>query len=305
MKFGINALNFGPGANPNVLREWAQFAENSGFHFLMISDHVAITPDVQNQFPAPFYDPFVTLGWIAAQTTRIEIGTSVTILPYRNPLLTARMAANLDQLSSGRFFLGVGVGWARQEFEVLDLPFEKRGRMTDEYLEIILTYWKDDVAAYDGEFLSFEKLQTGPLPSREPHPPIWVGGRSDGALKRAVRYGDAWHPYNVSIDWLREVGLPKLHRIAGAEDLSLPALCPRIAIKLTGSTMVERDRKAGHGTIDQIHSDLEALRELGASHILLDTYTGHPEQTLYPQVDWELLTRLSEQVVDLENQTLR
>lgn len=93
----------------------------------MISDHVAITPDVQSQFPAPFYDPFISLGWLAAATYRIELGTTVIILPYRHPLLTARMAANIDRLSDGRFVLGVGVGWAKQEFEALGIPFERRG----------------------------------------------------------------------------------------------------------------------------------------------------------------------------------
>ena len=111
MKFGVNILNFGPGASPKSLQRWAQFAEEVGYHLVMISDHVAITPDVQVEFPAPFYDPFMSLAWIAAITDKVELGTTVTILPYRHPLLTARMAANLDQFSGGRFILGVGVGW--------------------------------------------------------------------------------------------------------------------------------------------------------------------------------------------------
>src|SRR5262249_20044613 len=105
MRLGVNILNFGPGANPNGLERWARIAEALGYDFAMISDHIAITPDITPQYPAPFYDPFVTLAWLAGLTKRIELGTTVTILPYRHPLQTARMAANIDQLSGGRFIL--------------------------------------------------------------------------------------------------------------------------------------------------------------------------------------------------------
>src|SRR6058998_760215 len=127
MKFGINILNFGPGATPENLKRWAQFAESSGFHALLISDHVAVTPDVAAQYPAPFYDPFTCLAWIAGFTSCIEIGTTVAILPYRHPLQMARVVASLDQLSGGRFIFGVGVGWAKQEFDALGIPFNRRG----------------------------------------------------------------------------------------------------------------------------------------------------------------------------------
>lgn len=305
MKFGINILNFGPGTNPESLRRWAKFAEDTGFHLLMISDHVAITPDVQSQFPAPFYDPFISLGWLAAATNRIELGTTVIILPYRHPLLTARMAANIDRLSDGRFILGVGVGWAKQEFEALDIPFEQRGTITNEYLEAIKIYWSNDIASYGGQFVSFKNVYSGPRPARSPYPPIWVGGASEAALRRAVRYGDAWHPYGVRLDWLQEEGLPKLRQIAEEEEKPVPALCPRIALLLHQTALAETGRKAGQGTIDQIRSDLEALAAMGAETVLLDTYNGQPDQTLYPERDWELLALLAERVLDLENQSLR
>jgi len=114
--------------------QWAMLTETLGYHFLMTSDHLAITPDVQERSPAPFYEPFTTLGWLAGVTRRIEIGTTVIVLPYRNPVEVARMAANVDQLSGGRLLFGVGVGWAEQEFAVLDVPFHQRGARTDEYL---------------------------------------------------------------------------------------------------------------------------------------------------------------------------
>ena len=114
---GVNVPNFGPGTAPGLLRRWAQTVEGLGFDLLMISEHVAVTPDVAEQYPPPFYEPFTTLAWLAGLTDRVKLGTTVLIVPYRHPLLIARMAANLNELSGGRLVLGVGVGWAVQEFD--------------------------------------------------------------------------------------------------------------------------------------------------------------------------------------------
>src|SRR5579859_1525470 len=130
MKFGLNVINFGPGATPGALKTSVQWAEAAGFQLAMLSDHVAITPDVARAYPAPFYEPFTALAWLAGLTSRIELGTTVIILPYRHVLLTARMTANLDQLSGGQLIVGVGAGWARAEFEALGVPFQHRGRAT-------------------------------------------------------------------------------------------------------------------------------------------------------------------------------
>src|ERR687887_2465476 len=108
-----------------MLRSWAQTVEGLGYDLLMVSDHVVVTPDVARQYPAPFYEPFTTLSWLAGITERIRLGTTVLIVPYRHPLLVARMAANLNDLSGGRLVLGVGVGWARQEFEALGAVYER------------------------------------------------------------------------------------------------------------------------------------------------------------------------------------
>lgn len=179
MKIAVNALNFGPGATAENLRGWARFAEDTGFHALMISDHVTVTPDVAGQYPAPFFDPFSTLAWLAGVTERIELGTSVAILPYRSPLQTARVVANIDQFSGGRMILGAGVGWAKQEFDALGVAFERRGAITDEYLTAIRRHWAKETASMDGEFASFTDVSTEPLPVRTP--PVWVGGASRAA----------------------------------------------------------------------------------------------------------------------------
>src|SRR5919108_6411317 len=110
MKFGVNLINFGPSAAPDSLTRWAMLTETLGYHFLMTSDHIALTPDVQARYPAPFYEPFTILGWLAGLTRRIEIGSTVVILPYRNPLEVARMAAIIDQLSGGGVLFSIWVG---------------------------------------------------------------------------------------------------------------------------------------------------------------------------------------------------
>jgi len=305
MRIGVNLLNFGPGVSPDSLAGWTQLAETLGYHFVMISDHVAMTPDVVARYPAPFYDPFVTLAWLARVTRGVELGTTVVILPYRHPLLTARLAANVDQLSGGRFIFGVGVGWARQEFEALGLPFQRRGAMSDDYLAAIKTAWTRDPASHAGPFVAFRDVRTGPRPVRQPHPPVWVGGASDAALRRAGRLGDAWHPIRIRVPWLRDTGLPRLREIAEVERRPLPALCPRIRLRLTETPMAEAARIAGEGSLDQVRADLEALAGLGASYVLLDTYTDDAEATRHHEPAWQMLATLAERVLDLPRETLR
>lgn len=305
VRIGVNLLNFGPGASPDALAGWTQLAEALGYHFVMISDHVALTPDVAARYPAPFYDPFVTLAWLARLTRRVELGTTVVILPYRHPLHTARLAANLDRLSGGRFILGVGVGWARREFEALGVPFERRGAIASDYLAAIKAAWASDPASYSGPHVSFRDVHTGPRPLRAPHPPIWVGGASDAALRRAVRLGDAWHPIRIRVPWLRDTGLPRLREIAEREGRPRPALCPRIRLRLTDTPLAEGDRLAGEGDRDQVRADLEALAALGASHVLLDTYADDVEATRRPETAWRMLATLAEEILDLPRETLR
>ena len=137
MKFGVNLINFGPGVTPESLSRTVGLVEALGYHFVMTSDHVAVTSDVSGRYPAPLYEPFTLLGWLAAATRTMEIGTTVIVLPYRHPLEVARMAANVDRLSGGRLLFGVGAGWARQEFEALGVSYEHRGSITSEYLAAI------------------------------------------------------------------------------------------------------------------------------------------------------------------------
>jgi len=302
MKVGVNLLNFGPAASPESLLRWTRAVEALGYHFVMISDHVAPTPDVMARYPVPLYDPFASLGWLAGQTQALELGTTVVILPYRHPLHLARLTANLDNLCGGRFILGVGVGWAKQEFEALGVPFNRRGAISDETLEIVRRCWTEDVVTHEGRFFTFRDVHTAPRPVRRP--PIWIGGGSDAALRRAVRHGDAWHPIRIKLGPLREA-LVRLQRIAGGEGRPVPALCPRMRLCLTPSPMPQNDRMAGHGTLDQVRSDLEALAALGARYVLLDTYMDDPEATRDHEAAWAMLATLAARALDLTRQTVR
>ena len=288
MKLGLNVPNFGPGTDPESLAGWLRFAENSGFALAMMSDHVAVTPDVAELYPAPFYDPFTTLAWLSGHTEQIELGTTVAVLPYRNPLLTARVVANIDQFSGGRFIFGVGVGWSREEYAALGIPFARRGAIIDDYLAAIKGLWTSDVASHDGPFTSFHDVHTGPRAARRPHPPIWVGGTSPAAIRRTARFGDAWHPNNADIGWLRESGLPALRAAAHQAGRAQPAFTPRMRLNLTDAALHER-RRAGEGSLPQVLDDLENLADLGAEYVVLDTNPDHPSQRRPATEDWTML----------------
>jgi probable F420-dependent oxidoreductase len=303
MKVGVNLINFGPGVTVDAMLRWTRLAEALGYHLVMTSDHVAVTPDVSSRYPAPFYEPFTLLGWLAAKARRLELGTTVIIVPYRHPLETARMTAQVDNLCGGRFIFGIGVGWARQEFEALGVPFEKRGAMTNEYLEAIKTCWTHDVASFDGRFVRFRDVDTTPRPLRTP--PIWVGGGSDAAMRRAVVHGDAWHPIRIKLPFLREA-LPKLRKMADEAKRPVPALCPRMHLRLTEKPVVDDGRVMGHGTLDQVRGDLAALHEMGASYVLLDTVIAEDVQaTKQHEVAFAMLGTLAERVLDLPRESLR
>jgi alkanesulfonate monooxygenase SsuD/methylene tetrahydromethanopterin reductase-like flavin-dependent oxidoreductase (luciferase family) len=274
VRLGVNVPNFGPGTDPDVLRRWALTVEGLGFDLLMMSDHIAVTPDVAQQYPAPFYDPFTTLSWLAGITRRVRLGTTVIVLPYRHPLLVARMAANLNDLSGGRLVLGVGVGGFRQEFDALGVPFRERGRLTDDHLLAIRAAWQD--ADY----------RSGQIP-------VWIGGNSDAAVRRAVRLGDAWHPLRFTPGWMAGAA-DRLKASAAEQQRPQPALMPRIALRLTQAPIVGEDRLAGHGTIDQIAEDLGQLRSLGAGIVVLDPFNGDHQETAHPETAWRALATVAE-----------
>jgi probable F420-dependent oxidoreductase len=204
---GCTLPTSGAAADMSALRGLARTAEELGFNSIWLSDHVVVPERIGSSYPyspdgqfptsasEPYLEPLAALSYLAGATQNVRLGTHVLILPYRHPLLTAKMVATLDNLSGGRVDLGIGVGWMREEFEALGMPtYARRGAATDEQLRILKTVWTQSVASFEGEFYSFERLGANPHPLQKPYPPIWVGGHSPAALRRTARYADGWLP---------------------------------------------------------------------------------------------------------------
>lgn len=212
MKYGVQ-LGGGAGVKDKaVLNAVGQQAEAAGYEAILIGDHIVFPKKIDSYYPylklaqeqgqdpytlftqMEWLDSFTVLALLINATETIRLGTSVTIIPYRHPQEMARVIMTLDVLSGGRFILGAGTGWMKEEFELLDVPFEKRGKRTDEYIEVMKKIWTEDDCRFDGEFIKIpEELHFAPKPIQKPYPPIWVGGESLPALKRVVKLGNGWH----------------------------------------------------------------------------------------------------------------
>jgi probable F420-dependent oxidoreductase len=190
MHFGVILPNFGKDASPSAIRRSAELAEELGFDSVWTTEHIIVGPDGVDPY-GRVYDPLVTLGWIAGWTERIGLGTSIVLVPLHNPMHLAKEAATLQELSGGRFRLGVGVGWHEDEYRFIGVPFERRGRRADEALRLMRALWSG-VSDFEGELWSFHDATAEPHPS--PQPEIWVGGSSPPAIRRALKLGDVWHP---------------------------------------------------------------------------------------------------------------
>ena len=202
MHFGVILPNYGLDSNPDGIRRTAALAEDLGFDSVWTTEHIIVGPDAVDPY-GRVYDPLVTLGWIAGWTERIGLGTSIVLVPLHNPMHLAKEVATLQELSGGRFTLGVGMGWHREEFSFMGVPFEGRGRRADEAIRLMRALWKG-ARDFEGEFWSFHHATSEPHPS--PPPEIWVGGSSERAIRRALELGDAWHPSRGSdVEHVRHV----------------------------------------------------------------------------------------------------
>ena len=209
-EFGVSLPGRGPFAKPEILTRLARRAEALGFACVTVSDHVVLPTRASAPYPytpsgefpggaqQDFLEPITLIGWLLAATRRLRVGASVLVLPYRNPVVTAKQIAMLDVLSRGRVFLGCGVGWWPEEFEALAAPpFPERGAVTDEYLRLMLELWTRDNPRFDGKYYRLRDVTMLPKPVQKPHPPIWIGGHTPPALRRAGQLGDAWHPIGL------------------------------------------------------------------------------------------------------------
>jgi len=206
MKFALLFANAGPFSKPENAVGLALLAEELGFESLWTVEHVVVPTGYQSAYPysadgkmagaehTPIPDPLIWLAYVAGATTSIRLGTGILILPERNPLILAKEVATLDRLSRGRVELGVGVGWLKEEFDALGVPFERRGQRTDEYIDVLRRLWREPETAYQGEFTNFAALKSYPKPTQEGGPKIHIGGHTPVAARRAGRLGDGFFP---------------------------------------------------------------------------------------------------------------
>src|SRR5258705_5755161 len=204
MLIGFNAPTAGPLSAADNLAKIVVGAEVMGFDYATFSDHVVIPTAIAAEYPysasgefpsgpgGERHEQLTEIAWIAAKTTRLRLVTSVMVVPHRPAVLTAKILSTIDVLSGGRLTLGIGAGWMREEFEAIDAPdFDARGTVTDEYVRAFVELWTKDAPKFDGKHVRFANVGFDPKPVQKPHPPIWVGGESGPALRRAARIGDA------------------------------------------------------------------------------------------------------------------
>lgn len=299
MNFGFSLPGRGPLAKPDLIVRLAQKAEQLGYSSLFVTDHVVLPISSTSAYPyhpsgrfpgganQDYFEPLILLTYLAAETRKIRLGTSVLIIPYRNPVVTAKMLATLDVLSGGRIILGVGVGWLAEEFVALGAPpFAERGRVTDEYLRLMRECWSRAEVRFDGQYYRLPDVFFLPKPAQKPAIPIWIGGHSAGALRRAGELGDGWHPIG-----LRPPAL--LHPSEYAEKVKqLHAWAARAgrnpkAITLTFRAPMEvwpkrakpaaGDRPLFRGTAEQVIADIRQYQVLGVSHFVFDSTTPDPK----------------------------
>ena len=284
MKLGLHALGIGPGARREVIDEVARAAELCGFSTLWSGEHVVMVDRPDSRYPysadgriavpaaADWLDPIVGLSFAAAATRSIKIATGVLLVAEHNPVLLAKQAASLDVLCGGRLILGVGIGWSREEFAALGVPFSRRGHRAAEYVAAMRVLWRDDVASFDGEFVSFEAVRVKPQPVAERQIPIVLGGNSDAALRRVAAWGNGWYGFNLAgVEAVRE-RVNRLRDLCAEAGRDIGEL--HLAVALDGGRP----------------QDLPALAEIGVSELVL---VESPPQDPRAAGDWvaELASR--------------
>ena len=209
MKIGLFGINSGICANPDVARRIARHAEAAGIESVWTGEHVVLPDPRQPPSPAaPDYamlHPSTSLAFLAAVTERMKLGTGITLIAQRNPLVLAKEMASLDYISKGRLILGIGAGYLYQEFDALGVPFRQRGARTDEAIQVLRTLWNDPSPSYSGRFWKFQNIQAMPRPVQNGGPPIVVGGTSEAALKRSAESAHGWYGFAMNVDQTQEI----------------------------------------------------------------------------------------------------
>ena len=204
MKIGYFGLNMGVFTNRDAILRLARTAEDAGFESLWTGEHVVVVDPQVPPSPVPPETPMVdtiaTLAFAAAVTERIKLGSGIILLAQRNPVVLAKELAGIDVLSNGRLLFGIGVGYVKQEFDVIGVPYEERGARVTEHIEAIRALWTQDKPEFEGQFTQISGVQSNPRPIQQPHPPFVIGGMSPPAFRRAVAQGDEWYGFFQDLD---------------------------------------------------------------------------------------------------------
>jgi probable F420-dependent oxidoreductase len=270
LQFGYHLPIWGPAATRDTLVTVARRVEALGFDSVWASDHIVIPFAIQSRYPynatgdfplpptTEFLEPLTALALVAGVTERLRLGTTVLVLPHRHPVLAAKMLATLDHLAPGRVILGAGVGWMREEIELLGAPYAQRGAWTDEAIRVMRTCWREERPSFQGRFFSFPEVGLAPKPARGTIP-IWIGGHTPRALRRVAELGDGWHAAFASPDVMRK-GLTEL-----------TAACGRVGRAAAGLTLSVRMGLSARRPAPETIDELKALRDLGVSHVIVET----------------------------------
>jgi probable F420-dependent oxidoreductase len=303
MDFGLHLPGSSPGVKPADLVRFVQQAEALGFYCVTVADHVIVPNNisipypytVDGKYPGSGYhlETLTAMSFLAGATERIRFVTSVMIAPYRNPIITAKMLASLDVLSQGRVIVGLGVGWMKEEFENLKAPrFSERGRVTDEYIKAFRELWTKDKPSFNGDYCNFSDIIFLPKPVQKPTIPIWIGGHSKAALRRAGELGDGWHPIGGVPTIPLEPEDIKRDREILAGYAQKAGRDPReIRVALKGS-LFDREkqitpgkRRRFIGSAAEIASDIRDYRAAGVDTMIFDVRRATPSET-FERMEW-------------------
>lgn len=315
MKFGVTVGNFGQYGKHGDANDQVRIAETAellGFDSVWVHDHLFMPATIRARYPynaegragfayrQDIYDPLAMMAALAVRTKRVSIGTSVLIIPYRNPLVLAKMLATLDQLSHGRIILGCGVGWMTEEFEALGIGdyYPVRGTVTDEWLRICIAMWTaDGPVSYDGRFHQFSNVGARPGTVQKPHIPLWIGGKRDVAVRRVARLGSGYHTISSTAAELKEeldLLRPELEK-AGRDpaEIVISMLGPQVVIG--GEPMPDRPMVAGNK--QQIIDQLGAYRDAGLDHALSTPRFANLRGPITPEHTLEAMQYMAEEIL--------
>jgi probable F420-dependent oxidoreductase len=282
MEFGCHLPMFGGVATRDTVLAFARRMEELGYESLWASDHVVLPHVVRSRYPynetgdfplppeTAFLEPLTTLALVAGVTERVKLGTTVLVLPHRHPVLAAKMLATLDHLSDGRVILGAGVGWMREEIELLGGSYDRRGAWSDEAIRAMRACWREHPSRHRGEFFAFDDLGAFPKPVRGDIP-IWIGGHTPRALRRVVALGDGWHAAFPTVEALGE-SIDRLREECRRQGRPFDelAITLRVGLSLRPEPLGP-ERRAMQGSVEQIVLDLRRYQVLGVSTVLLES----------------------------------